>query len=239
MILKQQVGVEQQVVEVEGVRRLQALLETRVNARGDLAYRVGYLGGENARNEQLVFRLRDTGAQRFFRPALWVQVELRHDIPDKLLGVAVVVDGEISREAKHFGIRAENTDAHAVERGHPHSFRSGAYKPCETLAHFGRRLVRERDCKDLPRTDPAIFDEVRDTVREHARFAGACARKHQKRPLRAQHRLTLRSVQSVQVNAHANLRFLRRLTLGREPARNAGSNCTPVGLPRPQAITTP
>ena len=204
MVLEQQIGVQQQVVEVEGVRGLQSLLQSRVHARGHLPHRVIRLLLELERHHQLVFRRGDAVHERVYRKALRIDVQLGHDLLVQALLIVSVVDGEVAREAQALGIGAQDAHAHAVERRHPHAAGARPHEAAEALAHLGCGLVRERDGEDLPRGHAVVLDEVRDAVREHARLARAGARQHEQRPVYRGDRLALRPVQGFDVDWHAD-----------------------------------
>ena len=69
------------------------------------------------------------------------------------------------------GVGAQDAHAHAVEGGHPHAAAARADQALQALAHLSGRLVGERDGQDLPWRHVQILQDVRDAVREHARFA--------------------------------------------------------------------
>ena len=171
MVLQQQVRVQQQVVEIEGVGLLQALLQLLVHARGHLAHRVVGLLGEVTGHLQLVFCRGNTVHQGVYRETLRVDVQLGHDFLIQALLVVGVVDGEALRESQALGVGAQHAHAHAVEGGHPHAAAAWADQALQALAHLGGRLVGERDGQDLPWRHVQILQDVRDAVREHARFA--------------------------------------------------------------------
>jgi hypothetical protein len=47
-----------------------------------------------------------------------------------------------------------------------------------TLAHFSRRFVGKRDRCDMTRLEAAALDQIRDFLRNDARFTTARAREH-------------------------------------------------------------
>ena len=200
VVLQQQVGVQQKVVEVEGVRGLEALLQAGVHARGHLPHRVARFLLEGARHDELVLRRGDAVHEGVHREALWVDVQLGHDLLVQALLVVGVVDGEVARESQLLGVGAQHAHAHAMERRHPHAAAARAHQAVQALAHLGGRLVRERDGEDLPRSHVVVLDEVRDTVREHARLARAGAGEHEQRPVDGDDRLALRPVQAVDID---------------------------------------
>ena len=171
VVLQQQVRVQQQIVEVEGVGLLQAFLKLLVHARGHLAHRVVGLLGEVTGHLQLVFRRGNAVHQGVYRETLRVDVQLGHDLLIQALLVVGVVDGEALRESQTLGVGAQHAHAHAVEGGHPHAAAARADQALQAFAHLGGRLVGERDGQDLPWRHVQVLQDVRDAVREHARFA--------------------------------------------------------------------
>lgn len=70
-----------------------------------------------------------------------------------------------------------------------------------TLAHFIGRLIAERDAQNIARQNAQVVDQVREPMRERARFARASTRNHANEALSRGNSFELRSVQ---------LRLLRR-----------------------------
>ena len=123
VILEQQEGVQKQVVEIKRVRSAQALLQSRVHARGHLAHWIAHLVLEITRHDELVFRLGDAVHERIDRKTLRINVELRHDLFVQSLEIVGVVNSETLREPEQLGIGTQHAHAHAVERRHPHAAR--------------------------------------------------------------------------------------------------------------------
>ena len=69
------------------------------------------------------------------------------------------------------------------------------------LAHFVGRFVAERDAQNIARQNAQVVDQVREPVRERARFARTRTRDHANEALSRGNGFELRSVQ---------LRLLRR-----------------------------
>ena len=170
VMFEQQIRVEQQVVEIKRVCLLQALLQLKIHARRDFRNGVGCLFLIVKRVDEFVFRLRDLAANRVHRIPFRVDFQVIHDIFDQGLRIAIIVNGEVLREADDLRVGSKDTHAHAVKRGNPHTARRRADKLPQALAHFRSRLVRKRDGKNLPRIHAAVFDHVGNTVRKHARF---------------------------------------------------------------------
>ena len=199
MVFQQEVRVEQQVVEIERVRRTQTLLQAAIDASGHLPHRIDRLVGEHVRTLQLIFRHRDAVAQRIERKALRIDVELGHDFLHEALRVSIVVDGEVLREAEDLGVGAQHAHAHAMERRHPHATRARPHERNEALAHLGGRLIRERDGKNFPRRSVGRLEDVRNAIGQHAGLARPGTCEHEKRPVNAFDSLSLRVIQSCQI----------------------------------------
>ena len=72
------------------------------------------------------------------------------------------------------------------------------------LAHFARRLVRERDRDDARRIG-ATFDQVRDLGRDHARLAAARAGQHEQRAVDVAHGVALRRIERKDMHDYARI----------------------------------
>ena len=178
MVLQQQVRIHEQIVEVEGVRGTQTLLQARVDASGHLPHRVNRLLLEIARHDELVFRLGDAPHEGVYGKALRVDVELGHDFLVQALLVVGVVDGEALREAETLGVGAQHAHAHAVEGGDPHAAAPRPDDALKALAHLGSSFVGEGDREDFPRRHVQVLHKMGNTVSEDARLARACARQY-------------------------------------------------------------
>ena len=195
VVTEQDVRVEEQVVEVERVGPQQPLLVGPVDAGDGLVRGVADARHVAVGADELVFGRGDTRAHGVLRKRLRVVPAVGHDGFDQALGVVGVVDREVFREPQPVGICPEHAHAHAVERVDPHAADAGLHELVQPLAHLGRGLVRERDRQDVPGCDAQVFDEVRDTVREHARLAGSGTRQHEQGPFGRLHCLSLRRVE--------------------------------------------
>ena len=125
---------------------------------------------------------------------LVVDLELAHDLFEHPLGVVLVVDGEVAREAEQVAVRAQHAHAHRVEGEHPHGAHARPAQVAQPLAHLGGRLVGERDGEYLRGAYAQVADEVSDAEREHARLARAGACEHQKRAVDGLDGFALRGV---------------------------------------------
>ena len=163
----------EQVVEVDGVRGVQATLVELVHLRDRLVPERRDARDVLLRRDELVLRPRDLRVDPPRREALRVLPELLQARLDEAHLVLVVVDREARRVPEPLGLPSEHPPARRVEREDPDRARGRAEHPLEPLAHLPRRLVREGDREDLIRADLQVFDEVCDPVGEHARLPRA------------------------------------------------------------------
>ena len=63
--------------------------------------------------------------------------------------------------------------AGGMERGYPDALRAEAHQLVHPIPHLPRRLVRERDGKDMPGIHAAPVDQIGDPMGQHSRLAGA------------------------------------------------------------------
>ncbi len=164
-----------QVVEVERVGLAQPRLVHGVGLGEGLLEAVGGLGGEVLLVDQLVLQVADLGAEGLRREALGVEVQVATDEGHQALGVGGVVDREGRGEAEPLALAAQDADAGAVERHHPHRVRARADELFDALLHLARGLVGERDREDLTWVDAPLGQQMGDAVGEHAGLAGAGA----------------------------------------------------------------
>ena len=197
--LKQRERFHEQVVKIERIRSAEALFILLVNAqRKPLAVRIS-LREKLLRVKGFVFRVGDAFFHLPLGHVFLVHAHILQDIADDLHLVAVGVDGEIALVAQAVAVNAQHFGAAGMERGHPHVLHAFANKLRRALAHLGRRLVRERQRKDVPRLD-AMFNQVCNAVCKHARFAAARARKHKQRAIQAFHSRALFLVQNRKIH---------------------------------------
>ena len=179
---KQLQRLDDQVVKVERVGALELLLVSRIHVLHHLAAVVPVgLGEPLLRSQQLVLRVGDLALDLARRKELLIDIQALEDFLERAHLVVVVVDRERARIAQLLDVPAEDFGAAGVERGHPHVRGGRADQLLDALAHLRGSLIGEGDGHDRPGRY-AVIDEVRHAVGQRARLAGACARKHQKRP---------------------------------------------------------
>ena len=181
----------EQVVEVDGVRGVEAPLVQLVRLGDGLIPERGDAARVLLRRDELVLRARDLRVDAARREALRVLAELLEARLDEPHLILVVVDREGRRVAEALCLAAQHPAAGGVEGEDPDRPRRLPEHPLEPLAHLPRRLVRERDREDLVRLHAARADEVRDAIGEDARLPGAGAGDDEERPLGRENGLAL------------------------------------------------
>ena len=178
MLGEQLVRTGEQVIEVHRIGAREAALELCIDARGLLVGGAVGLQGHLLGRDEGVLCVADDGADGVERVLLWVDVEVSHDVAHQAAGVVVIVDGEVGAVAQKLRILAQDAHAHGMKRANPHATRAG-HQLGKALAHLCRGLVGEGDGQDLPGAHALVANHVGNTIRQHARLARACPRKHQ------------------------------------------------------------
>ena len=181
----------QEVVEVEGVGRQQALLVQRVDVGDPAPERIGLgvgLLAEGLEVDQVGLGLTDDGGHGPRRESLGVEAELGDDHLDEAARVRVVVDGEGPSIAQPIGVTAQDPQAGGVEGRDPHLLAPGPHQLADPVAHLPRGLVGERDGQHAPRRRVAGGQEVGDPSGQHAGLARTGPGHHQQRPTPVLHR---------------------------------------------------
>ena len=184
----------EQVVEVEGVGRQQALLVLRVDVGDALAERVGPAAGlvaEGLEVDELGLGLADHPLHGAGGEALLVEAELGGDHLDHAARVGVVVDGEGRAVPEPVRVGAQDAQAGGVERRDPHLLGRRPHQLGDAVAHLVGRLVGEGDGEDAPRRRVPGGHQVRDAAGQHPRLARARAGDDQQRAAAVLHRGTL------------------------------------------------
>ena len=197
-LLEQAHGLEQQVIEVEGLGFPQPLLVARREARDRAVAVVDRVLGEERRVEHLVLRTADR-AEHDRRAELAGQrhVLLAEDLLHQRLLVVGVVDDEPAIDADRLAVLAKHAGAQRMEGARLDVPAGLADEADDPLAQLRGRAVRERDREDLPGRHVLHADEVRDPVGEDARLARAGAGQDQQRPFGGRDRPRLLRVEAV------------------------------------------
>jgi hypothetical protein len=188
-------GQHEQVVEVDGVRGVQAALVEPVHVRDGLVVEGGDARLVLLRPDQLVLRHGDLRVDSAGDEALGITVELLEAELHEPDLVGLVVDREVRAVAEARGFAPEDAPARGVEGHDPHAGSDVAEDALETLLHLAGRLVREGDGQDLLRLHTAGGDEVRDAVGEHPRLSRPRSRDDEDWPFSGQNRLALGGIE--------------------------------------------
>ena len=192
-------GLDQQVVEVQGVVALQRLLVEPVGLVQLVAAEVvaGFLQPFRGR-QQPVLGVGDDGADLLGRVLLVAELQfLRHGL-DHRHAVVLVVDGELALVAQLFDVPAQYTGAAGVEGGDPGVLRRLPRQLVHPLGHLPGGFVGEGDGQYVPGRH-ALFHQVGHPVGQHAGLAAARASQNKQRPFRLLDGGALLWIQCVQV----------------------------------------
>jgi hypothetical protein len=198
VLAQQAQGVAEQVVEVHRAGPAQAVLVFAEHV-GDLALeQVAGPLGELLDVDAVVLGRADRGVDRAGREALGVEPQVTDDVAGEADGVGLVVDRELAGEAQLVGVAAQDADAGAVERRHPHLLGHRADQGRHPRLHLVGGLVGEGDGEDLERADALVPDEVGDAVGQDSGLARPRAGHDQQWPLRVGDRVGLHRVEPVE-----------------------------------------
>ena len=203
-VAQQDVGLQQQVVEVHSAVALAALAVDVVDVAelGDL--RLPVLGGEGrigevgAGGHEAVFREGDARGQRIGLIAVVRKVQLADDGFQQVLAVGGFVDGERLRKADRLGVLAQDAREDRVEGSHADVAAAvSRHHLRDARAHLLGGLVGEGERQDVVGRH-ALLDHVGDARCEHARLARAGAGDDERRGVVVDHGGVLRRVESLQ-----------------------------------------
>ena len=184
-VLEQLHGTQQQVVEVERVRRAEALPVAGRQLRDDPFLVVDGVLGEEHLVQHLVLRPAD-GAQDRGGAVLarGRQVLLGQDPLHQLLLVVRVVDDEAPVEPDRIAVAAQDAGAQGVEGAGLHLLALLPDQGDDPLPQLAGRAVGERHGQDPARLDRLDADQVRDAVGDDPGLAGAGSGEDQERAVR-------------------------------------------------------
>ena len=184
------------VVEVDGVRGVQAALVELVHLRDGLVPERRDARDVLLRRHELVLRPGDLRVDAARGEALRVLPELLQARLREAHLILVVVDREARRVPEPLGLPSEHAPARRVEGEDPDRASGRAEHPLQALPHLPRGLVREGDRENLIRADLQVLDEVRDPVGENAGLPGTCAGDDEQRAFRVLDGLALGLIES-------------------------------------------
>ena len=178
-VAQQDVGLQQQVVEVHRAVVLAALAVEVVEVAEFGHLRLAVLGGVGGvgqvgpRGDELVLGQRDARGHRGGLVAVVGEVQLADEALEQVAAVRRVVDGERLGEADALGVFTQDAREDRVEGPHADVARALArHHLRDAVAHLLGGLVGEGERQDVPRFDP-LFYHVGDARGEHARLARA------------------------------------------------------------------
>ena len=157
MLMKQQIGLHQQVVEIHGVS-LSATLRIPIIYISHLRTllldivcrpRAGLVG---TRHQQMVLGHRNTVGHTGRLVNLVIELHLFDNVLDKRTRIRLVVNGKITVEADDVGFCSQNTCKDGVECAHLQTLSPLLpHKASNTLFHLTSSLVGKGQCQDVPR----------------------------------------------------------------------------------------
>ena len=220
-LVEQPDGLEQEVVEVERARALEALrVADREPGDRPLVVVDGVLAQER-RVEHLVLGPADRPEDRRW-PELagQRQVLLAQDLLHQRLLVVGVVDDEPPADADRLAVATEDAGTERVERAGLDLATGLADERHDALAQLPGGTVRERHRQDRPRPDALDADQVRDAVGQDAGLAAAGAGEDEERAVGGRDSTSLLRVQAADdlLRAASRVAFAGRRLLGLELA---------------------
>ena len=192
---------EQEIAEIGGVERLQALLVERIElARAPMREGAGLAGGHLVGPEPAILPRIDQPGELARRPAFLVDPLGLENLLEQAQLIVGGEDGEIGAQIDELGMPAQDLGADRVEGAEPgHALADLADQRGDALLHLPRGLVREGDREDLEGARLARGDQMRDPRGEHPRLSRPGTGQHQNRPLRRLDGATLLVVQPFQI----------------------------------------
>ena len=187
-------GQYQKIIKIQRVVLLQPLLVGIIASRILLFDPSGRIFLIFFRSDHLVFCRGNLTKNRLLLIDLRIQLQQADYLLHDLSAVIRVIDGEVILVADKIDVSPQNPAAGRMKGGNPDALGSGRHQLIDALPHLSRRLVREGDRHDIPRTHLSLGNEVCDPTGQRPCFSGACARQNQKRPFRRCDRLPLRGV---------------------------------------------
>ena len=165
-----------QIVEIEAVRLFEAAFVFAIDLRVALADERGILRLVGIGRPQVILRFGDLGERGARSDLALVEIEIVQDLANDRALVRIVHDREVRGDPDLATVAAQNAHAHRVERAHPEIARDRADHALQARFHLAGSLVRKGHGEDPVRKDLLLVEQVRDPVREHARFArtGTC-----------------------------------------------------------------
>ena len=173
VVLQKVNGLEDEVVEVEGVSCPQALSVGRVDLRNHAFPWVcgAGFGCELFGADQLVLEVRNTVAHHLGGELLGIKVHLLDDECQQALGISRVVDGEGRFKPQGFCLSAQYPHAERVEGRNPHALGPRPHQGCNALPHLGCGFIGEGNRQNLPLVGTARRQQIGNAVGQNAGLA--------------------------------------------------------------------
>ena len=186
---------QQQIAEIARVQQFQTVLILAVQFQRLAVCDIADISGADFVGRQpTVLEPFDDAVNHAGRPALVVDIGVRHELFYQADLVVRVQDGEIRFEPDQLRMASQNSRGQGVKRADPQPVDRIADQARDPLAHFPRRPVGEGHGEDLPRPGAPGDQDIGQPRRTHAGLAGARAGQHQKRPLGGFHGFPLHIV---------------------------------------------
>ena len=149
---EQPVGEQEQIAEIHGVQRQQALLVGGIEVAARMGAELHVLvGGDGIGREAAILPALDRRHQPLRRETLGVEIGPGHHLLEQAELVVGVEDGEVAGKADTFGVAAQHSRGEGVEGAQPEALRRLAEQGGNPFAHLARRLVGEGDGENLAR----------------------------------------------------------------------------------------
>ena len=206
-VAEQDIGIDQQVIEVHGIALTATLPILAVNLvrSRHLGIPVGldYFGIRSIRirRHQMVLGIADTALDAARLVGLVVELHFLDNALDQALGVRSIVNGKVGREADGLRLGAENTREDGMESTHPQIACPLSYLTADTLLHLSGGLVRKGQRQDVPRVIPLVH-EMGNLVGKYTSLSRACTGYHQRRPFIVKDSRPLAFIQFIQITVH-------------------------------------
>ena len=201
VVAQQDVGLQQQVVEVHGAVVLAALAVDVVDVAELGNLRLPVFGGVICRGEvgpgrhQAVFGIGYARGQNIGLVLLVGKVQLADNRLEQVAAVGRLVDRERLRKADQLGVFAQDAREDRVERAHADAARAVVGEHLrDARAHLLGGLVREGQREDALRRH-ALLDHVGDARGQHARLARAGPGDDERGNVVVDDRVALRGIQ--------------------------------------------
>ena len=201
LLTKQEIGVEQQIIEVHGIGLVATLAIGCIDVAhlGDVVDAVALV--ERCiccilfRKDEQILRLRNAVLHHRSLINLVVELHLFHQSLDERTAVGSVVDGEIGFISQMFALPTQDARKDGVKRSGPKIARSlCSHNLRNAVVHLTCRLVGESQCQDVPRHH-SLLQKIGYLVSKHTRLARTGTGNDQRRTADVLHRFELRRIE--------------------------------------------